>query len=321
MQVISQTRDTPGANYKQWLPVTLNRYDFFYSSCLDRLGPVITVSGSQTEQYETKSNPLPQNANVDASAATWLHVADYPVVMDGGPDVCFSGGSVWGNYPFSTNWETMHNTIAFTFHTQGKTLIFDVRVHNYGDGISFSRGDPSYLFYMSGVHMTHIRDDCVQNDYMYAGWIDDSLFDGCYTAFSAQTPDSDTAYDGSQNVWTIQNSLIRLKPMEKVYRDRGLIPGHGAFFKWNRDTHTSPRLALYNNVFRVDQPSNSASGLGVPDGKLAGCANNIVVWLGKGAYPDPLPKTWSGKPCFTITTDKAVWDQAVQEWTSQHTRQ
>jgi hypothetical protein len=106
--------------------------------------------------------------------------------------------------------------------------------------------------------------------------------------------------------------------MEKVYKDEGLIPGHGAFFKWNKDNNKSPRLALHNNVFRVDQPSNSSSGLGVPVGKLESCSNNVVVWLGDGPYPDPLPKTFNGKPCFTITTDKTVWDNAVQNWIAHH---
>jgi hypothetical protein len=184
--------------------------------------------------------------------------------------------------------------------------------------MSFARGDPSYSFHIIGVHMSHIRDDCVQNDFMYSGLIEDSLFNGCYTAFSAQTPSPSRDFDGGHNVWTIRDSLIRLEPMEKVYGDRGLIPGHGAFFKWNNDNDKSPRLALHNNLFRVDQPSNSNSGLGIPEGKLASCSNNVVVWLGKGPYPDPLPETFQGKPCFTITTDITVWNQAVQNWLRWH---
>ena len=197
----------------------------------------------------------------------------------------------------------------------------NIRVHNYGDGISFSRGNPSYSFHIIGAYMTHIRDDCVQNDYMYSGLIEDSLFDGCYTAFSAKAQNSSSDYDGSQNVWTIRNSLIRLEPMEKVYHDRGLIPGHGAFFKWNKGDNNSPQLALHNNVFRVDQLSNSSDGLGLPKGKLVSCSDNVVVWLGDGPYPDPLPETFDGKQCFTITTDKTVWDKALDNWMNRHNLQ
>jgi hypothetical protein len=38
----------------------------------------------------------------------------------------------------------------------------------------------------------------------------------------------------------------------------------------------------------------------------------VVVWLGEGPFPDPLPD------CFTVTTDKSVWDNAVAEWKANH---
>lgn len=306
-----------GLNTSVWFPIVVTGYRPFVSTCFNNPGPVITIRGDQSKQYHTKSRPLPENGIVDARTATWVQVDDYPVVLEGGPDICFSGGTVMGEYPYSTDWETMHDTAGFTFRSTGNTTVENFRVHNYGDGISFSRGIPSYSFHIIGAHMTHIRDDCVQNDYMYSGLIEDSLFDGCYSAFSAQQGSSEN-HDGSQNIWTISNSLIRLEPMEKVYEDRGLIPGHGAFFKWNRDDNTSPQLSLHNNIFRADQPSNSNRGLGVPEGKLVSCTDNIVVWLGDGAYPDPLPTTFNGQPCFTITTDRTVWDNAVWSWMNRH---
>jgi hypothetical protein len=288
------------------------------STCFDGSGPVITISGEQPRQYRTEIFPLPENAFVYAQNASWIHVDDYPVVLEGGPNICFSGGAVRGEYPYSTDWETMHDTSAFTFRTTGKTTVENIRVHNYGDGITFSRGHPGYSFQVIGVYMTHIRDDCVQNDYMYSGLVEDSLFDGCYTAFSAQSHGLSGDNDGSQNVWAIRDSLIRLEPMEKVYKDRGLIPGHGPFFKWNMDDDNSPQLSLHDNIFRVDQPSNGINGLGIPAGKLVDCSNNIVVWLGEGAYPGSLPETFDGSSCFTITTDKSVWDNAVQDWMDRH---
>jgi hypothetical protein len=314
-----------GLDFTLWLPIIVRNESEFNPPtppisyiCYAGTGPIVTISGNQTQQYHTGNHPLAENSIVDARTATWIHVDDYPIVLEGGPDICFSGGVVWGEYPYSTDWETMHNTSSLTFRTTGKTTVEYIRVHNYGDGISFSRGNPSYSFHIISAHMTHIRDDCVQNDYMYSGLIEDSLFDGCYTAFSAEDHDSSGDNDGSQNVWTIRNSLIRLEPMEKVYKDQGLIPGHGSFFKWDEGVNYSPQLSLNNNIFRVDQPSNSSSGLGIPEGKLVSCSNNIVVWLGNGAYPDTLPETFNGQPCFTITTDKSVWDNAVQNWLNQH---
>jgi len=55
-----------------------------------------------------------------------------------------------------------------------------------------------------------------------------------------------------------------------------------------------------------------------PPGKLADCENNTMVWLGAGPFPEPLPSTFNGKPCFAITTDKSVWDNAVAQWKANH---
>src|SRR5256884_4216317 len=99
--------------------------------------------------------------------------------------------------------------------------------------------------------------------------------------------------------------------MDGVYT--GPVPGHGAFFEWSA---TSPQLALYNNVFRADQPSNDGDEhMAPPPGKLAGCANNVMVWLGAGAFPEPLPS------CFTVLTGATgldYWNGAVAQWKANH---
>src|SRR5256885_10441721 len=52
-----------------------------------------------------------------------------------------------------------------------------------------------------------------------------------------------------------------------------------------------------------------------PPGKLAGCANNVMVWLGAGAFPEPLPS------CFTVLTGATgldYWNGAVAQWKANH---
>jgi len=51
--------------------------------------------------------------------------------------------------------------------------------------------------------------------------------------------------------------------------------------------------------------------MGIPS-SLVGCSNNVMVWLGQGPYPAPLPA------CFTVTTDRSVWDAAVATWKLRH---
>lgn len=298
------------------------------TSCFTQPGPVVTLNGIQEKRYDTRSNPLAANTKVDAREASWIaqwpvqNSFNYPVIIKGGANICFYGGTIQGNYPDKigsdahATWDYMHGTyaiITYSTHPQFE----NVRIHNYGDGIDIKYSPNNSDFVIKSVHFTYIRDDCVQNDWLYNGFIDDSLFDGCYTGFSARTWSGQDPFpqDSSNNIWTIQNSLIRLQPMWGVYKNRYRVPGHGGFFKWD-SAGISPKLALHNNVFRADQ--GSSASLGLPSNKLHSCSNNTMVWLGEGEYPDPLPSTFGGKPCFTMTTDKSVWDNAVANWLASH---
>ena len=89
---------------------------------------------------------------------------------------------------------------------------------------------------------------------------------------------------------------------------RSLIPGTAGFFKWDPE---GPKLSLHGNVFRADQPASTV-GLAIPEDKLADCSGNIMVWLGRGDYPEKLP------PCFTVTKDVRIWQAAVQRWKEEY---
>ena len=283
-------------------------------SCLNLTGTRVTISGRQTSRYDTRSKPLLTNTLVQAETAIWQGVSDVPVNIAGGSHMCFSGGLIQGLYAMDTPWDIMHSTTAI-YTTARSITIEKTRIDDYGDGIALHEGASDFT--IRGVYISYNRDDCIEHDWLYTGLVEDTLLDGCYSAFSARTYSGQSnVSNGSNNIWTIQNSLIRLQPMEKVYKDRGIIPGHDGFFKWD-STGISPQLSLHNNIFRVDQETNNV-GLGIPSGKLASCSNNIMVWLGKGAYPATLPTSINAQPCFTITTDKAVWDNAVNIWKKRH---
>jgi hypothetical protein len=264
-------------------------------------GSVITLEGPQAEQY--KNRTVAANTTIDARSASWVGIDDYPVRIRGGENVCWFGGVIEGTYSDATTWDRMHDTAALSIESPNYSVL-GVRAHNYGDGINIT--DDARDFLISGIHLTFIRDDCIENDKLYSGTVENSLLDGCYTAISARRHSGDAISNGTGNDFTIRNSLIRLQPMPTVYK--GTAPGHGGLFKWDS---ISPQLHLHNNVFRVDQLPNGGN-LGVPDGFLASCSNNVVVWLGAGDYPDPLPS------CFTITTDVSVWNGAVASWASRN---
>jgi len=289
-------------------------------SCLTQAGPLVTLSGLRSSTYETGS--LASSAKVDATTAQFLvdQGTNVPVRVGGGNGICWSGGEVLGQFPPSTSWSTMHDKygmIPGSGSSANGIQIQNVTIFSYGDGISFDvQSDANWV--IRNVHIKYSRDDCIENDFLNAGTIDSTFLDGCYDAVSAQ--EYSGSPNGNNNIVTISNSLLRLQSMDAVYG--GAVPNHNAFWKWST---IGPSLALYNNVFRTDGPSREGNGaqmwMAPPPGKLADCRNNVMVWLGSGSYPETLPTTFNGQPCFTIMTGAAglqYWNNAVAQWQALH---
>jgi hypothetical protein len=286
-------------------------------------GADVVLRGTFRESYYTRR--LAPGTVIDARDATFVHCSQpdprqpcalnlYPVNLGpvAGAGACWAGGFVSGANRLDATWDEMHdpNNAGFSFENDRFT-VDGVRIHNTGDGIRPRGGARGFV--IKDVWLSHIRDDCVENDHLNGGLVDDSLFDGCFVGFSARR--SDTTEDGRANVWTIRDSLVRLEPMPGP--PDGTASGHHGFFKWmdwgNADS-LSPRLALHGNVFMAEEPGHvDAERMGIPPGKLAACSDNVMVWLGSGPYPARLPS------CFTVTTERTVWDDAVAAWIRRHT--
>jgi hypothetical protein len=278
------------------------------ASCLDGSGPLVTISGVQTPYHDES---LAAGARIDARTATWTGQETTPVKV-GGDGACWSGGRIVGTFADSTSYGAMHDTYGMVVF-KPNMVIEHVRIHNYGDGISFDvKNDSNWTIRAS--HFSYLRDDCIENDFLNSGLVEDSFYDGCYNGYSARTYGHRAHRDGSDQLVTIRHTLMRLQPMPTVYM--GPAPGHARFFKLDR-AGISPKLALYDNIFRVDQlPSLGSPHNGMyfipPPEQLAGCSNNVIVWLGPGSFPEPLPS------CFTLTRDRSVWDRAVARWLASH---
>lgn len=284
------------------------------SECLARSGPIDAVVGAQFEGLRRPS--VADGTIFDASSAVWggrdANGADiaWTVTLrrgDTGQGSCWFGGEIngpWRDTDPGVTWEDpYHHSGAMTIEL-ADFLIESVRIDNQGDGIRTYGPDIRVV----GAHLTDIHDDCIENDDLYSVTIEDSLLDGCYSGLSAR-PFRSTAPDGSGNLWTVSDSLIRLEPQPTVFK--GPSPGHGGFFKWD-DEGRAPRLSIHDTVLRADQHPNHGT-LGIPEGlDIESCTNNTMVWLGDGDFPGDLPD------CFDVTTDETVWDDAVAEWRRVH---
>jgi hypothetical protein len=272
------------------------------ATCLEQSGPLVTLRGSQ-KRYDIRKS-TPPNLKVDAREASWTGAGEFPVLAGsrGSPGLCWSGGTIVGRWSGSMTWRDYHSTAGMFLASPGFTLE-DVGIVNYGDGLRVL--DYADDWTIRRVHMQGVRDDCVENDRLYSGLIEDALFEGCYVFLSSRAGSGvKIKVDGRNEMVTIRNTLVHLQPMSTVYK--GNAPGTGPLFKWS-DQGTM--LSISNTIFRIDQKPNHGD-LIIPN--LKTCDNNTIVWLGSGPYPAKVPS------CFRITTDRSVWDRAVAAWKAQY---
>jgi hypothetical protein len=283
--------------------------------CLNQAGPTVTLSGQQNAALYNTSAAV--DTKFDAATAQFLTPDDVPTRVGGSAGLCYHGGQVVGQGPPATSWSIMHDRYGMVVRDAPDFQIEGLTFFDYGDGVSMDdQRDAGWT--IRNVHVKYSRDDCVENDFLNSGMIDSSFFDGCYDGMSSL--EYTRALDGSANLVVIRNSLWRLQAMDQAYS--GPLPNHNAFWKWSAN---APNLALYGNVFRADAGSEEGNGAGMfmapPPGKLADCANNVMVWLGPGAFPEQLPTTFDGKACFTLMTGATgldYWNNAVAQWKAAH---
>jgi hypothetical protein len=275
--------------------------------CLTASGPLITLTGTYRDEY--RNYKWKSKTKVDARGATFMGSPsnDYPVNLDGEPTGCFAGGKVQGTYDRSWSWKQMHDINNSGVRWENDNMVIDgVRIDNVTDGIRPVGNN----FLVRQAWLSYIRDDCVEDDHVRGGIIEDSLFDGCYVGFSSRPSTNiiNGGYSGKNETLVVRNSLMRLQRMPKPNL-RDVAMGHGQWFKWD-DLGT--KLELHNNIFMAEEWGNSPRTMGTPS-KLTNCSNNTMVWLGDGPYPSPLPS------CFKVVTDRKVWDNAVAAWKARHT--
>ena len=276
-------------------------------SCLAGPGPTIALSGILAAPYET---PLPAATRLDGRAATFVASPAnlYPLNLRGGDGACLAGGRIAGQYDPTLTWQAMHdaNNAGLRFENDAFT-IDGLRIDDVGDGIRPVAQD----FTVRAVWLSWVRDDCMENDHLHGGLIEDSLLDGCYVGISERPSPAilDSGFDGRRDALTIHGSLIRLQAMPGPDGGSPSGLGHGQFFKWHE---RATALALRDDVFLAEEVGQGGPDtMGVPQ-SLVDCAGNVMVWLGSGDYPAPLP------PCFTVTHDRTVWDAKVADWHRRH---
>jgi hypothetical protein len=298
------------------------------NGCLART-TVVEIAGEQTTYYDGAR--LPDSATVDVVDARWgtqVPFTSYPFRLreDGGADLCVVGGHISVNLADTAPWTTWKTTAGFLVKNPGVQVV-GTTLGNVGDGFRLAGQGDSSDWSLRGVRIERAHDDCIENDAMHSGLVDDSLFDGCYDFYSARDNSGDA--DGSANRVTIRDSLVRLQRMPKSAIGG---PGHGPLWKMAdlASQGVSPALVIHNTIFRVDEvpvkgdldmPAQNGVPYLDPDDEAA-CSNNTIIWGGTGPVPADLLRYEADYPhCFRVLSGQAgldLWTAERDAWFARH---
>jgi hypothetical protein len=219
-------------------------------------------------------------------------------------------------------WEDLgdnYNGDALDIGIESDWAVVDgLRVDNTYDAIGV-QGPATTRLIVRNVHLTGIRDDCIENDHDPKSLtVQDSLLDGCFTGISERPDEREHPQPAAHAGATTTLDGVLLYIMPQAYGTACRHPGActdgraaNALFKWSASA--TPRVTIRNSIFRVDRYSAyGPSEMLFPAGTAV--ENSVLVWLGPGAYPAPLP------PGLRVTSDVTVWERARAAWLCRHGR-
>jgi hypothetical protein len=282
------------------------------------VGPGRSVVNTPIATLTTGYAPRPaSDTTFEASGTTWRpDLSTYPIDIDpGGERLCWFDGAVFGSITPDMTWEQAHvfNQPCLRVVATVWMEVDRLRCDSTDDGFrprETETGAQNTTMTVRDTYFTNIHDDCLENDGIIGGLLQDSLWDGCYTGISERPSTDQGAFaQPAGETLTLDHMIIGL---QEFPQDSGLL-GENALFKWSLSAN---ELVIQCSVFKVDAVSvNGIDTMAIP-GTIDdnGCPQHpsTLVWLGGGRYLAPVPKG------LKVTSDIGVWDDAVAEWKQRH---
>lgn len=272
---------------------------------------------------------LPEGAFVDAKSAVF-HVANsgnlnpseefhcesgelavnrYPLQIRNSPQVTLQGGLFAGEVPLVADWQdTYCNSTAVGLRTSPGAVIEGIRMRRVWDALRISEDSGSYL--LRGGWISEVRDDCIENDYLNAGVIEDMLLDGCFSGLSMRPPKGEDR-DPDSGVVVLRDVLMRMQS----YLYKGELR-EGPPFKVEE---TGPKIAIHDSIVVMGNVHNvSKQRLAIGWSRIGACSGNLLLWTADTPWPDDFEKPPS---CFQLVEGPAartIWQEARQNWINCH---
>lgn len=198
-------------------------------------------------------------------------------------------------------------------------VVDGLRVHNTHDGLGLygvHDADGAGVVYVRNCWFREIHDDAIENDEWQELRVNDCLFERVYSLLSLRPsrPELQRARKSRTTQW-IEGCTVQLWPFPGGHRQRSTSSNHERAFKVDDN---SPRLRVVNTVILASQFISTAAAA-VPEritdrGDLVTDVYQgvTIVWQGPGRYPGNVPDG------CTVTTNRAVYDDAVADWRRRH---
>jgi hypothetical protein len=266
----------------------------------------------------------PDDVTVDLSSVT---STAYPSTVspiavgteNTGLRTCVSGGTILGSADPKQTWSVYHdqyNGACVKILARDWMQVRGLRCDNVEDGIrpeESAVNANNAVVYVTGTYLTHIRDDCIENDYTVGGLLQDNLWEQCNTGVSERPSGKKSWPTPPHETLTLDHMLIGL--YQTPHDENGqVVMGENALFKWSTSGN---RVVIKCSTFKVDAVSlNGTDAMALPPRTTvddSGCPGrpSTIVWLGRGNYPAP-------HHGLRVVKDVRVWDDAVQAWKAAH---
>ena len=235
----------------------------------------------------------------------------YPVTIQGAAGVTLSGGLFLSRVPQNADWTASYcNSAAILFKQAPDGIVGGVRISGAWDAVRASSGSTGLTLRNSWI--SDVRDDVLENDYLYAARIDDTLVDGAFQGISIKPGSRSTIADASREIVHVSGLLLRLR--EYPYK------GEMRFGALSKNDLRSPRLSIRNSIVAVDY----RGGKTFRDywerswAKLAGGSDNAFLWLSDAPIPADFPLPPDGFEVFKGSAARDIWNAAKANWINCH---
>lgn len=239
-------------------------------------------------------------------------VNPYPFSVSDAENVAIIGGIILGHVPQTSDWRyTYCNSAAVHIRRSPGVVVDGIRIAGAWDGVRASVGSSDLMLKNSWI--SDVRDDAVENDYLYSASVDDTLIDGSFQGISVKTSGSD-GHNGARETLVLSGVLLRLR--EYPYR------GKNWFGALTKNGATPPAIQIRNSVVAVDY----RGGATWPDywsrswSTVVRSRNNVFLWLSDQPVPAtfPIPPKTSGFKSLSGGQARDAWKRAKQNWIDCH---